>query len=195
LKALLDNLKRTVAKAVGIKDPPPLASRRVLFVCMGNICRSPTAEGVFRKVLAERAPELDVQIDSAGTHGYHTGAPPDPRACRAAQRRGVDLKPLRARQVTARDFEHFELVIAMDEQNREFLVEACPPEYRSRIRLLLDFAPHLERREVPDPYYGGSTGFEHVLDLVEEAATGLLEHLRRTAPPEPPVIPVSDGRD
>ena len=190
LKTLLENLKRTVAKAVGIKSPPPqppLAARRILFVCMGNICRSPTAEGVFRKVLAERAPELDVQIDSAGTHGYHTGAPPDPRACRAAQRRGVDLKPLRARQVTAHDFEHFELVIAMDEQNRQFLVEACPPEYQSRIRLLLEFAPHLERREVPDPYYGGSTGFEHVLDLVEEAATGLLEHLRRTAPPPPPV--------
>jgi protein-tyrosine phosphatase len=188
LKTLLENLKRTMAKAVGIKSPqPPLAARRILFVCMGNICRSPTAEGVFRKVLAERAPELDVQIDSAGTHGYHTGAPPDPRACRAAQRRGVDLKPLRARQVTAHDFEHFELVIAMDEQNRQFLVEACPPEYQSRIRLLLEFAPHLERREVPDPYYGGSTGFEHVLDLVEEAATGLLEHLRRTAPPPPPV--------
>lgn len=172
-----------MAKAVGIKDPPPLAARRILFVCMGNICRSPTAEGVLRKVLAEQAPELDVQIDSAGTHGYHEGAPPDPRACRAAARRGVDLKQLRARQVTAADFAHFELVIAMDEQNRQFLLEACPPEYQSRIRLLLEFAPHLERREVPDPYYGGSTGFEHVLDLVEEAATGLLEHLRRTPPP------------
>ena len=101
MKALLENLKRTMAKAVGIKDPPPLAARRILFVCMGNICRSPTAEGVFRKLLAEQAPELDVQIDSAGTHGYHAGAPPDPRACRAAERRGVDLKPLRARQVTA----------------------------------------------------------------------------------------------
>jgi protein-tyrosine phosphatase len=188
LKTLLENLKRTMAKAVGIKDPPPLASRRILFVCMGNICRSPTAEGVFRKVLAEQAPELDVQIDSAGTHGYHTGAPPDPRACRAAQRRGIDLQPLRARQVTARDFEHFELVIAMDEQNREFLLEACPPDYRHRIRLLLEFAPHLERREVPDPYYGGATGFEQVLDLVEEAATGLLEYLRRTEPPAPPPV-------
>jgi protein-tyrosine phosphatase len=185
VKALLDNLKRTMAKAVGIKDPPPLASRRILFVCMGNICRSPTAEGVFRKWLAERAPELDVQIDSAGTHSFHTGASPDPRACRAAERRGVDLKSLRARQVTPQDFEHFELVLAMDEENRQFLVEQCPAEYQSRIRLLLDFAPHLGRREVPDPYYGGSTGFEHVLDLVEEAATGLLEHLRRTEPPSP----------
>jgi protein-tyrosine phosphatase len=185
MKALLENLKRTMAKAVGAKNAPPLASRRILFVCMGNICRSPTAEGVFRKMLAEHAPELDVHIDSAGTHGYHTGAPPDPRACRAAERRGVDLKPLRARQVTAQDFEHFELVLAMDEQNRQFLLEACPPEYRSRVRLLLEFAPHLDRHEVPDPYYGGNIGFEHVLDLVEEAAEGLLDHLRRTQPPPP----------
>jgi protein-tyrosine phosphatase len=172
-----------MAKAVGIKAAPPLAARRVLFVCMGNICRSPTAEGVFRKLLAEQAPELDVQIDSAGTHGYHAGAPPDPRACRAAERRGVDLRQLRARRVTAEDFEHFELVLAMDEQNREFLLELCPAEYHSRVRLLLEFAPHLERREVPDPYYGGSTGFEHVLDLVEQSAAGLLDHLRRTDPP------------
>jgi protein-tyrosine phosphatase len=183
LKDLLANLKRTMAKAVGIKDAPPLAARRVLFVCMGNICRSPTAEGVFRKLVAERAPELDLQIDSAGTHGYHAGAPPDPRACRAAERRGVDLRQLRARRVTAEDFEHFELVLAMDEQNKEFLLELCPVEYRNRVRLLLEFAPHLERHEVPDPYYGGSTGFEHVLDLVEHAATGLLDHLRRTEPP------------
>jgi protein-tyrosine phosphatase len=183
---LLDNIKRTMARAVGIKEEPvPRASRRILFVCMGNICRSPTAEGVFRKLLAERAPELDVDIDSAGTHGYHDGAPPDPRACRAAERRGIDLRPLRARRVTERDFEEFELVLAMDEQNREFLLEICPVEQRHRIRLLLEFAPHLERREVPDPYYGGSTGFEHVLDLVEEAAAGLLEHLRNTPPPRP----------
>jgi protein-tyrosine phosphatase len=185
VKELLGTIKRTVARAIGAKEPEAQvqAARRVLFVCMGNICRSPTAEGVFRKLLAERAPDLDVHIDSAGTHGYHTGAAPDPRACRAAERRGVDLRPLRARQVTARDFEHFELVLAMDEQNREFLIEVCPAEYRHRIRLLLEFAPHLDRREVPDPYYGGSTGFEHVLDLVEEAAAGLLEHLRSTPPP------------
>ena len=175
-----------MAKAMGIKDPPPLPARRILFVCMGNICRSPTAEGVVRKLLAEQAPELDVLIDSAGTHGYHTGAPPDPRACRAAERRGVDIRPLRARPVTAEDFAHFELVLAMDEQNQQFLLEACPPEYQNRIRLFLDFAPHLERREVPDPYYGGSTGFEHVLDLVEEAAAGLIEHLRHTEPAAPP---------
>src|SRR5262245_22693993 len=123
MKQLLENLKRTMARAVGVQqEPESTASRRILFVCMGNICRSPTAEGVFRKLLAERAPELDVEIDSAGTHGFHDGAPPDPRACRAAERRGVDLKPLRARRVIERDFERFELVLAMDEQNREVLL-------------------------------------------------------------------------
>jgi protein-tyrosine phosphatase len=193
VKHLLDNLKRAIARVMGRKEPEPPAERRILFVCMGNICRSPTAEGVFRKLLAERAPELDVDVDSAGTHGYHDGHPPDPRACRAAERRGIDLKPLRARRVSPSDFERFELVLAMDEQNREFLLEASPPQYRSRIRLFLEFAPHLERREVPDPYYGGSTGFEHVLDLVEEAAAGLIEHLRRTPPP-PPREPSEDGR-
>lgn len=183
MRALYESLKRTLGRGAEAKDTESRAARRVLFVCMGNICRSPTAEGVFRKLLVERAPDLDVDIDSAGTHGYHHGAPPDPRACRAAERRGVDLRPLRARRVTPEDFERFELVLAMDEQNREFLLELCPPEYRDRVRLLLEFAPHLRYREVPDPYYGGSTGFEHVLDLVEEAAAGLLEHLRHTPPP------------
>jgi protein-tyrosine phosphatase len=192
VKELLENLKRTMARAVGIEPESP-ATRRVLFVCMGNICRSPTAEGVFRKVLAERAPDLEVKIDSAGTHGYHTGAPPDPRACRAAERRGVDLRELRARRVTEQDFERFELVLAMDEQNREFLLEICPVEYRDRVKLLLEFAPHLGRREVPDPYYGGSTGFEHVLDLVEEAAAGLLEYLKRTPPSRAGADGGSDG--
>jgi protein-tyrosine phosphatase len=150
---------------------------------MGNICRSPTAEGVLRKLLSERAPALDLQVDSAGTHDYHVGRPPDPRACRAALLRGIDLSGLRARQIASRDFEHFELVLAMDLQNRDALLEICPVEYRSRVRLFLEFAPHLGRDEVPDPYYGGSIGFEHVLDLAEEAATGLLDHLQNTPPP------------
>jgi protein-tyrosine phosphatase len=184
VKNLLDSIKRTAARAVGRERPPPrLAARRVLFVCMGNICRSPTAEGVFRKLLAERAPDLDVQVDSAGTHGYHVGEPPDPRARRAAERRGVDLSSLRCRRVTAEDFEHFELVLAMDEQNRQFLLEACPVERHDRVRLFLEFAPHLGRSEVPDPYYGSALGFEHVLDLVEEAGVGLLEYLRQTSAP------------
>ena len=149
---------------------------------MGNICRSPTAEGVFRKLVEERSPGFPVHIESAGTHAYHVGNPPDPRAVRAAGRRGIDLSGQRARRVTVDDFEHFELVLAMDELNRETLLELCPPRRRERIRLLLDFAPHVGRRDVPDPYYGGTNGFEHVLDLVEEAAAGLLAHLERTTP-------------
>jgi protein-tyrosine phosphatase len=184
VKELLDKLKRGAARAVRLRAVPErFAERRVLFVCMGNICRSPTAEGVFRKILQERAPELDVQIDSAGTHGYHAGQPPDVRALRAAERRGVDLSSLRARQVTERDFLHFELVLAMDRQNHELLIEQCPPDLRERVRLFLEFAPQLGREDVPDPYYGGTTGFEYVLDLVEEAGVGLLEHLKHTRPP------------
>jgi protein-tyrosine phosphatase len=187
VKDLLTSLKRTAARAVGFGDKTetaaPRAARGVLFVCMGNICRSPTAEGVFRKLLAERAPDLAVEIDSAGTHGYHAGRPPDVRARRAAERRGVDLSLLRARQVTADDFARFELLLAMDRQNLDHLLEICPAEFRDRVRLLLDFAPQLGREDVPDPYYGGATGFEQVLDLVEEASAGLLEHLKRSAPP------------
>jgi protein-tyrosine phosphatase len=190
VKDLLTSLKRTAARAVGLgakaETPAPRAERAVLFVCMGNICRSPTAEGVFRKLLTERAPDLGVEIDSAGTHGYHAGEPPDVRARRAAERRGVDLSHLRARQVTGNDFVRFELLLAMDRQNLDYLLENCPAEYRERVRLLLEFAPQLGREDVPDPYYGGATGFEYVLDLVEEASAGLIEHLKRTAPPGAP---------
>jgi protein-tyrosine phosphatase len=182
-------MRRAAARVIGKAEPERLAARRVLFVCMGNICRSPTAEGVFRKLLEERAPDLDVQVDSAGTHAYHVGDPPDPRAQRAAERRGVDLSGQRARRVTEHDFAHFELVLAMDELNRVTLLEICPPEYRGRVRLFLEFAPHLGRADVPDPYYGGANGFEQVLDLVEEAAAGVLAHLHETPPPLPPPAP------
>lgn len=150
----------------------------ILFVCMGNICRSPTAEGMFRKVLGERAPELRIEVDSAGTHAYHVGEPPDPRSQRAARRRGIDLSRQRARLVSTVDFERYDLVLAMDELNRDTLIDQCAPEFHDRIRLFLEFAPQLGLAAVPDPYYGGSTGFEYVLDLVEEASTGLIEHLR-----------------
>jgi protein-tyrosine phosphatase len=186
MRDVLAKVRQAAARVIGKAEPKPLAARRVLFVCMGNICRSPTAEGVFRKLIEERAPGLDVQIDSAGTHAYHVGEPPDPRAQRAAKRRGIDLSAQRARRVTERDFAHFELVLAMDEENREALLEICPVEHRGRVRLLLEFAPDVGRGDVPDPYYGGSNGFEQVLDLVEEAAVGVLEHLRRTEPPAPP---------
>lgn len=151
---------------------------RILFVCMGNICRSPTAEGVFRKLLRELAPGLEVEVDSAGTHAYHIGSPPDRRAQEAARRRGIDLSSLRARVVTEEDFERFDYILAMDEDNLAELMARCPRHRRSRLRLLMEFAPHLGVEEIPDPYYGGTAGFERVLDLVEEAARGLLDELR-----------------
>ncbi|HXW11016.1 MAG TPA: low molecular weight protein-tyrosine-phosphatase [Steroidobacteraceae bacterium] len=154
---------------------------RVLFVCMGNICRSPTAEGVFREFARRHAPDLELEIDSAGTHDYHVGEPPDPRALKAASTRGLDISGLRARQVEAADFERFDLILAMDRLNYETLRERSPPAFRSRIRLLLEFADDASREDVPDPYYGGPKGFEEVLDLLEDAAAGLLAEVRRKA--------------
>jgi protein-tyrosine phosphatase len=150
---------------------------KILFVCMGNICRSPTAEGVFRRLAAERAPGLGMEIDSAGTHDYHVGDPPDSRAVAAAARRGVDIAASRARVVEQADFERFDLLIAMDRLNREVLLDRGPKQYRDRVRLFLEFAPAIDEDDVPDPYYGGAVGFERVLDLAEEASIGLLEEL------------------
>jgi len=152
---------------------------RILFVCMGNICRSPTAEGVFRRLVQERAPHLPLEIDSAGTHDYHVGEPPDSRAVAAAARRGVDLRGLRARQVSDADFERFDLIVAMDRLNQATLVERAPVEVHERIRLFMEFATASDLADVPDPYYGGPIGFERVLDLAEEAATGLLDEVTR----------------
>jgi protein-tyrosine phosphatase len=147
---------------------------RVLFVCMGNICRSPTAEGVFRDMV-ERAGLADtIHIDSAGTHDYHVGHPPDARAQAAAARRGYDLSKLRARQVADSDFAAFDFVLAMDQHNRSLLLQQCPPEYHAKVRLFLEFAAGEVPLEVPDPYYGDAQGFERVLDLVENAAQGLM---------------------
>lgn len=154
-------------------------TRRVLFVCLGNICRSPTAEAVFREQLRREAAGLAVEVDSAGTHGYHAGEPPDARAIAAAARRGIDMSDLRARMVEPADFERFDLVLAMDEQNLRRLHRLAPAEHRHRLRLFLEYAPGLGRRDVPDPYYGGETGFEEVLDLVEAASRGLLAALRQ----------------
>jgi len=152
-------------------------TRRVLFVCLGNICRSPTAEAVFRNLLAREAPGLGVEADSAGTHGYHTGSEPDERSIAAAARRGIDMRGLRARTVSPGDFERFDLLLAMDEEIYRRLLQIAPPERRDRVRRFLEFAPGLGRREVPDPYSGGPEGFEDVLDLVEAAARGLLAAL------------------
>jgi protein-tyrosine phosphatase len=150
---------------------------RILFVCMGNICRSPSAEGVFRKLVGERRPDLVLEIDSAGTHGYHTGHPPDRRSIEAAARRGVDLSDLRARTVTQDDFDRFDLILAMDRDNLALLHQRAPAVHRKRVRLLMEFAPDAATREVPDPYYGGANGFEEVLDLLEEATEGLLRSI------------------
>ena len=152
-------------------------TRRILFFCMGNICRSPTAEGVMRAKLA--AAGLDVEVDSAGTHGYHVGAPPDERSQQHAARRGYDLSALRARQLVAQDFSRFDLVLAMDADNLAHAERLCPLAQRHRLKLLLDFAPQAGTRQVPDPYYGGAAGFEEVLDLVEAACDALVETLKR----------------
>ncbi len=152
---------------------------KILFICMGNICRSPTAEAVFSAVLRTEGAGLEVQVDSAGTHGYHVGEPPDSRAVAAAKRRGYEMAHLRARRVEPADFERFDLLLAMDDDNLAFLQRIAPAAEAGRARLLLDYAPGAGRREVPDPYYGGERGFEEVLDLVEEAARGLLDELRR----------------
>ncbi len=150
---------------------------RVLFVCMGNICRSPTAEAVVREIARRESPGIALEVDSAGTHGYHAGNPPDERSIAAARRRGYDLRALRARVVEAGDFGRFDLVVAMDEEVRERLGRLAPRAQSARLALFMDFAPALGRRDVPDPYYGGPAGFEDVLDLVEEGARGLLASL------------------
>ena len=156
---------------------------RVLFVCMGNICRSPTAEGVFARMLRERAPGLAVEVDSAGTHDYHVGEPPDRRAIAAAARRGVDISALRARRVEPEDFARFDLILAMDEDNRSALLRQSPASFHRRIRLLMEFAAdEAGMLDVPDPYYGGAVGFERVLDLVERAAEGLLAEIIARGP-------------
>ncbi|MGC1727848.1 MAG: low molecular weight protein-tyrosine-phosphatase [Steroidobacteraceae bacterium] len=152
---------------------------RILFICLGNICRSPTAEGVLRVLAAREAPELPLEIDSAGTAGYHVGEPPDPRMRHAAARRGYDLSGLRARVVEPGDFERFDLILAMDQDNLRVLKRRAPTHVQERVRLFLEFAPESGTAEVPDPYYGSATGFEEVLDLVESAARGLLAHLRQ----------------
>jgi protein-tyrosine phosphatase len=153
---------------------------KVLFVCMGNICRSPTAEGVFSKLINERGLDQYFDVDSAGTHAYHVGDAPDLRAQSAARDRGVELGHLRARKFVFGDFEDFDFVLAMDDDNHSILMGACPAQYQDKIKYFLEFAPHLKEREVPDPYYGGKYGFERVLDMAEEASTGFLLTLQQS---------------
>lgn len=150
----------------------------MLFVCLGNICRSPTAEAVFRHLLAREGTNLGIEVDSAGIGRWHVGEPPDERAQAAARRRGLDMSSIRARQIAREDFERFDLILAMDRENLAELRRRAPPQYRERVRLFLEFAPDLGAQDVPDPYYGGEAGFEEVLDLTEQAARNLLGHLR-----------------
>lgn len=155
---------------------------KILFVCMGNICRSPTAHGVFRTLIEKEGLSESISIDSAGTHAYHVGNPPDKRAQETARRRGIDLSDLTARRVSEDDFEVFDYVVAMDQDNYMSLSEICPERHVDKIHMFMDFAPEMRTREVPDPYYGGGSGFERVFDLVEAAAAGLLLEIRKHHP-------------
>ena len=152
---------------------------RVLFVCMGNICRSPTAHGVFRKMLVDHPADLSIELDSAGTGDWHVGQPPDSRATEAASRRGVEISDLRARTVHDEDFVLYDYILAMDELNLVTLQDRSPGKYHAKIRLLMEFAEQPSNRNVPDPYYGGPAGFEQVLDLLENAGRGLLRELEQ----------------
>lgn len=148
----------------------------VLFVCSGNICRSPTAEGILRKRVGELG--LDVVVDSAGTHGYHVGDAPDPRSVRAAEKRGYSIANLKARKLSTEDFERFDFVVALDDEHMRLMRRNCPPELQHKLYEMMAFAPDAAHREVPDPYYGPADGFELVLDLLEQAVDGLLKEIQ-----------------
>lgn len=150
----------------------------VLFVCMGNICRSPTAHGVFARRVSEQGLATRVRVESAGTHDYHVGRPPDERAQEHAARRGYDLSGLRARQIHGRDFERHDLILVMDGDNLARVQALCPPQQLHKLRRLTEFCLEQSAQVVPDPYYGGAAGFEQVLDLVEDACAGLLRHVQ-----------------
>ena len=151
----------------------------VLFVCMGNICRSPTAHGVFRQKVIEQGLALQVVVDSAGTHNYHPDSPPDERSQVHAAKRGYNLSDLRARQIQDEDFERYDLILVMDWENLALVEDVCPPTYLGKVRRLTEFCIQNDSPVVPDPYYGGSHGFDHVLDLIEDASEGLIKHVRQ----------------
>jgi len=156
--------------------------QQVLFVCLGNICRSPTAHGVFEQLVASQGLQNSISVDSCGTGDWHIGHSPDARASVEALRRGYDLGHLRARQVSSEDFYQFDYILAMDAQNLNDLRSMCPAGFGGHLGLFLDYAPGTAIREVPDPYYGGDEGFSQVLDLVESASEGLLQEICRAAP-------------
>ncbi|MCK5697858.1 MAG: low molecular weight phosphotyrosine protein phosphatase [Gammaproteobacteria bacterium] len=152
---------------------------KILFVCMGNICRSPTAHGVFEsRVKSEQLTDV-IEVDSAGTHSYHIGEKPDRRSQDTAQKHGIDLNYIRSRQVVAHDFSYYDYILAMDNDNYGLLEQACPEQYKDKIALFLEYAPTYLSKEVPDPYYGGATGFDDVFAMVDSASIGLLEVLKK----------------
>jgi protein-tyrosine phosphatase len=155
-----------------------MAKHRLLFVCLGNICRSPMAEGVFRRVAQEEGVLDRFEIDSAGLGDWHVGQAPDSRAQAAARTRGIDISDQCARQVTKADFARFDVLIAMDGSNYDDLLELAPKSARHKVRRFLDYAPHVGTKDVPDPFFGGSEGFDRALDLIEQAARGLLSDLQ-----------------
>ena len=152
---------------------------KLIFVCTGNICRSPTAEGVFLKMVEDAGLSERISVDSAGTHGYHVGEPPDLRTQEAAARRGYDLSGLRARKFEPADFHRFDLVLAMDRDNHAILSRLAQPAQAPKLKMMMEYAKAFGALDVPDPYYGGEDGFERVLDMLEDAAQGLLDALRR----------------
>ncbi|MGB5705341.1 MAG: low molecular weight protein-tyrosine-phosphatase [Arenicellales bacterium] len=154
-----------------------MATHSILFVCLGNICRSPTAEGVFRQFLSKRNLLEQFEVDSAGTGNWHIGSPPDKRAQLAASTRGIDISSLRARQISDADIHRFDYIIAMDHSNQRELVALAGQARAHKIRLLLEFTEIIGLDEVPDPYYGGDRGFDQVLDMIEEASEGLITHI------------------
>lgn len=151
---------------------------KILFVCTGNICRSPTAHGVFRDLVRREGLADKIQVESAGTHAYHVGEPPDRRSVQAAMLRGVDLSDLRARQIIKSDYDNFDLLLAMDRGHFGLMLGKCPPARQDALALFLSFAPQLNLLDVPDPYYGAGDGFERVLDMIEAGSAGLLEYIR-----------------
>ena len=152
---------------------------KVLFVCMGNICRSPTAHGVFQALVDKEGLTQDIEVDSAGTHAYHVGEQPDRRAQEVARSRGFDLSDQRARRTEGDDFLNYDYLVVMDQDNYHSLSAICPQGMEDKIHLFMDYAPSFRTREVPDPYYGGPSGFERVFDMVEAASQGLLDEMRR----------------
>jgi protein-tyrosine phosphatase len=156
----------------------------ILFVCMGNICRSPTAHGVFRHKVKLQGLEATIAVDSAGTHNYHPNSPPDERSQKHAAKRGYELADLRARQITDTDFERHDLILVMDWDNLALVQDTCPPQHQHKVHRLTEFCLTMDSPVVPDPYYGGATGFDQVLDLVEDACDGLLRQLTQGTSPK-----------